>query len=116
MKTILSRYERELTQSVIPFWEKHCIDREKGGYFNMIDRDGSIFDTDKYAWMQWRIVYMFATLAGTRFAGDSRNRWIDIAKHGFDFMWKNGRDESDSYYFALNRQGRPIIAPYNIGS
>jgi N-acylglucosamine 2-epimerase len=31
-------------------------------------------------------------------------------------MWKHGRDESGAYYFALDREGRPIIAPYSMGS
>jgi N-acylglucosamine 2-epimerase len=116
MPSITERYERELVRSVIPFWERHCVDRECGGYFNMLDRDGSVYDTEKHMWMQWRIVYMFATLADTRFAGESRGRWIGTARHGFEFLTKHGRDENGSYYFELNRQGLPVIAPYNIGS
>jgi N-acylglucosamine 2-epimerase len=58
----ITKYENELYSSVIPFWEKNCIDKECGGYFTMLDRDGSIYDTEKYMWMQWRIVYMFALL------------------------------------------------------
>ena len=60
---IKKRYENELYECVIPFWEKHCPDRQFGGYFTSLDRDGSVYDTEKYMWMQWRIVYMFAKLA-----------------------------------------------------
>ncbi|MDD2479238.1 MAG: AGE family epimerase/isomerase, partial [Victivallaceae bacterium] len=60
--SIIKRYEQELLESTIPFWEKNCEDRQYGGYFTCLDRDGSVFDTEKYMWMQWRIVYMFATL------------------------------------------------------
>ena len=116
MTRIRQRYEKELVESVIPFWERHCVDSEFGGYYNFLDRNGSVFDTDKYMWMQWRIVYMFATLADTRFAGDKRGQWIDIASQGFRFLMKHGRDGNGWFYFALNREGRPIIAPYNIGS
>lgn len=116
MKDYILRYEKELLESVIPFWERHCIDEKYGGYFNFLDRDGSVYDTDKSMWMQWRIVYMFATLAETRYANEKREQWLDIARQGYEFLIKNGRDNRGSYYFALNREGKPIIAPYNIGS
>ena len=60
MKQFICRYENALTNDIIPFWQKHCIDRKYGGYFTSLDRDGSVYDTTKYMWMQWRIVYMFA--------------------------------------------------------
>ena len=78
----LQLYRDELTKSVIPFWEDHCIDEEYGGFFTFLDRDGSIYDTDKYMWMQWRIVYQFATLF-TNF--EKNNKWLEIAKKGYDF-------------------------------
>ena len=55
----IERYENTLVNDVIPFWEKNCIDKEYGGYFTSLDRDGSVYDYNKYMWMQWRIVYMF---------------------------------------------------------
>ena len=70
MKDYIRKYEKELLESVIPFWERHCIDKKYGGYFNFLDRDGSVFDTDKSMWMQWRIVYMFASLAETKYANE----------------------------------------------
>ena len=41
----IDRYERELTGNVIPFWQNNCVDKEFGGYFTMLDRDGSVYDT-----------------------------------------------------------------------
>jgi N-acylglucosamine 2-epimerase len=111
-KTII-RYENELLESVVPFWEKNCIDRKYGGYFTFLDRDGSVYDTEKFMWMQWRIVYMFATLYMTEYRKD---KWLDIAHQGYDFLVKHGKSENGSYYFALNRKGRPSVAPYNIFS
>ena len=64
-------YEEELLGSVMRFWERHCVDREHGGYLGCLDRDGTVYDTTKYLWMQWRIVYAFAALAETRLAGGS---------------------------------------------
>jgi len=110
---IKKRYENELYERVIPFWEKHCTDRQFGGYFTSLDRDGSVYDTEKYMWMQWRIVYMFAKLAVAQGGND---RWLEIAAQGYDFLTTHGKSEDGSYYFALNRQGVPSVAPYNIFS
>ena len=55
----IERYENTLVNDVIPFWQKNCVDKEFGGYFTSLDRDGSVYDTNKYMWMQWRSVYRF---------------------------------------------------------
>lgn len=109
----IEKYEGELLNSVIPFWEKNCVDREFGGYFTSLDRDGSVYDTTKYMWMQWRVVYMFAEIY---LAGYKKDEYISIAEKGFDFLYKYGRDEAGRYYFALNRQGEPAMAPYSLFS
>ena len=114
-KATIDRYENELTQDVIPFWQKNCVDEQFGGYFTMLDRDGSVYDTTKYMWMQWRIVYMFAELYRSRF-GAGNEEYLKIARDGFDFLYKHGRTEDGSYYFALNRQGMPSMAQYSIFS
>ena len=109
----IERYEKALVEDVIPFWEKNCVDKEYGGYFTSLDRDGSVYDTMKYMWMQWRIVYMFSEIY---LAGYKNDRYVDFAEKGFDFLYKNGRDENGMYYFALNRQGVPAMAPYSLFS
>lgn len=40
LKNTINRYEKELLESVVPFWEKNCVDRGMGGYFTFLDRDG----------------------------------------------------------------------------
>lgn len=86
---VIERYENELTRNVIPFWVKNCVDREYGGYFTMLDRDGSVYDTTKYMWMQWRIVYMFAELYRGR-CGEGHPEYLEIARQGFDFLFEHG--------------------------
>lgn len=110
---LIKRYENELLNSVIPFWVNNCEDREYGGYFTCLDRDGSVYDTYKYMWMQWRIVYMFGEFYMSEY---SRPEYLDIARRGFDFLDHFGRSPDGSYYFALNRRGEPAIVPYNVYS
>jgi len=106
-------YKQELFENVIPFWEKHSIDREHGGYFTCLDREGHVYDTDKFIWLQARQVWTFSMLYNRY---EQKPRWLDLAKHGADFLSRHGRDEAGNWYFSLNRQGEPLVQPYNIFS
>jgi N-acylglucosamine 2-epimerase len=106
-------YEKELLEQIIPFWEKNSIDSNCGGFFTCLDRQGKIYDTDKFMWLQGRQVWMFSNLYNTV---EKKQEWLDIALHGADFMIKNGRDEKGNWYFSLTREGKPLVQPYNIFS
>ncbi|NLG34641.1 MAG: AGE family epimerase/isomerase [Lentisphaerae bacterium] len=106
-------YLRTLTDDVIPFWARHAPDREYGAFFSCLDRDGSVYDTEKFMWLQWRIVWMFAELAVKL---ERRPEWIELAENGFRFLLRHGRDEQGRYYFSLARNGRPAMAPYSVFS
>ena len=56
------RYHEELYSRVLPFWLEKSQDKQYGGYFTCLLRDGSVFDTDKFSWLQGREVWMFAML------------------------------------------------------
>ena len=60
--SLAALYKAELLENVIPFWETHSIDKEGGGFFTCLNRDGSVFDTDKFMWLQGRQTWMFALL------------------------------------------------------
>lgn len=106
-------YRRALLDDVIPFWERHSPDRECGGFFTCLDRDGSIFDTDKFIWPQGRQVWMFSTLYNRV---EPRPQWLDLARHGADFLRAHGQAPDGNWYFSLTRAGRPLVQPYNIFS
>ena len=53
------KYEQELLENVIPFWEKHSPDRKNGGYFNCLDQEGKVYDRTKHIWLQGRQVWIF---------------------------------------------------------
>ncbi|MBL7153457.1 MAG: AGE family epimerase/isomerase [Phycisphaerae bacterium] len=106
-------YRTELVDNVMPFWQKHSIDTEYGGYITCLDRAGEVYDTDKFLWLQAREVWTFSMLY-SRF--EKRAEWLDIAGVGADFLAKHGMDEEGNWYFSLDRQGRPLVQPYNIFS
>lgn len=106
-------YKKELVENVIPFWINHSKDEEHGGFFTCLDREGNVFDTDKFMWLQGRQVWMFATLYKKL---EQKQEWLEMALHGANFMEKYGRDEEGNWYFSLNQQGQPLVQPYNIFS
>lgn len=101
-----ARYRDHLTQSVIPFWLKHSIDREHGGQFTCLDRDGSLYDTKKYMWLQGRAVWMFSRLYNEF---EPRPEFLDAATQVCRFMRRYGRDMQGRLYFSLTREGEPYF-------
>ncbi len=108
-----SIYREELLQSILPFWINHSQDTKYGGYFTCLDRDGSVYDTDKFMWLQGRGVWCFSTMYQ---AIGADRQWMDMALLGAEFMKKHGRDQDGNWYFSVDRKGQPLIQPYNIFS
>ena len=107
------QYRDELLQNVIPFWLEKSQDKEFGGYFTCLDRQGNVFDTDKFIWLQGREVWLFSMLYNRV---ENRQEWLDAAIQGAEFLKKYGHDGNLNWYFSLDRQGNPLVEPYNIFS
>lgn len=112
-KQLAEQYKHELLDKVVPFWLDKSQDAQHGGYFTCLERDGSVFDTDKFVWLQGREVWMFATLYNKV---EKRQKWLDCAIQGAEFLKKHGHDGHLNWYFALDREGHPLVEPYNIFS
>jgi N-acylglucosamine 2-epimerase len=112
-KLLEEQYRSALLEDVLPFWEKHSLDMESGGYFTCLTRDGTVFDTDKFVWLQGRQVWMFSMLYNRL---ERRPRWLEIAKHGVDFLRLHGMDAGGNWYFSLTREGGPLVQACNIFS
>ena len=110
---LIKQYHDELHERVLPFWLEHSQDKEYGGYFTCLDRDGSVFDTDKFMWLQGREVWLFSMLCNKE---GIRPEWLECARQGAEFMLKYGHDGDFNWYFALTRDGKPLVDPYNIFS
>jgi N-acylglucosamine 2-epimerase len=106
-------YKNALLNDVLPFWETHSIDWEQGGYFTCLDRNGNVYDTDKFVWLQNRQVWTFSTLYQQL---EPRENWLKIAANGANFLAQHGRDAEGNWYFSLDRVGNPLVQPYNIFS
>ena len=106
-------YRDSLLLDVIPFWEKHSIDREYGGYLTCLTLTGQVFDTDKFIWLQGRQAWTFSMLFNKV---EQKQEWLDISKGGIDFLINKGMDDKGNFYFSTNRKGQPLVQSYNIFS
>ncbi len=100
-----SVYRSALRDDVIPFWLRHGIDPEHGGYLTALDRDGSVIDTDKSIWFQGRGAWMFATLVNTV---ERKPEWREAARSGIEFLRRHGAAPDGKLYFTVTREGRPL--------
>ncbi|NJB87626.1 N-acylglucosamine 2-epimerase [Lewinella marina] len=108
-----SLYQRSLLDDVLPFWERHSPDPEHGGYFSCLTREGKVYDTDKFIWLQGRQAWLFASLYNRQ---EARPEWLELARSGVEFLRRFGMDAAGDHYFAVTREGKPLVQPYNIFS
>lgn len=96
-------YRRHLLEDVMAFWVPRTRDAECGGYLTCFDRRGAVTDHDKYVWFQGRQLYMFAALHGQVQASET---WLDLARHGRDFLVRHAWAGAGRWHYHLDRQGR----------
>ena len=100
---LAQQYKSALLDDVIPFWMRHSIDYEYGGYFTCLERDGSVFDTDKFIWLQARQVWTFSMLYNRV---ERRSEWLEIAQHGAEFLRNSGMDDKGNWYLKKMRTNK----------
>ncbi|MDD2611460.1 MAG: AGE family epimerase/isomerase [Bacteroidales bacterium] len=112
-KKLEIQYRDELLKNAIPFWLDNSQDKVYGGYFSCLDRKGDVYDADKFIWLQGREVWLFSMLYNKV---EKRQEWLDCAIQGGEFLKKYGHDGNYNWYFAIDREGNPLVEPYNIFS
>ncbi len=105
IKNYLEIYKTGLLENIIPFWIKHSIDWEDGGFTFCLDRDGTVIDTDKGVWQTARFTWMILTMYNEV---EQKEEWLKIGKHGIDFLEKHCYDENGKMYFIVDKKGDPI--------
>jgi N-acylglucosamine 2-epimerase len=103
---LIATYRDGLLSDTLPFWTKHCVDREHGGFMMALDRDGTVIDTDKGVWQQGRFTWLLGELYNNVAQSDE---WLELAKHGARFIDQHCFDPSDGrMWFHVTREGKPI--------
>ncbi len=99
------RYRNELFGVLIPFWDKHGIDHQHGGFMCALDHDGTRVSTDKFLWFQGRGMWVYTYLY-THFGRDPRH--LEVARKTKDFALKYFRDESGEWAQLVAREGKVL--------
>lgn len=106
-------YSETLLKDVLPFWERYSPDEDSGGYFTCLDREGKVYDQDKFVWLQARQAWTFSMFYNRI---EQRATWLDMAELGMKFLARHALDKNGRCYFSLTREGEPLVQPYNIFS
>lgn len=103
---LAATYRDDLLTDVVPFWLRHAVDREQGGFQFCLDRDGTVIDTDKGMWQHGRFTWLLSTLVDQV---ERRSEWLETAQHGIEFIRRHGFDTDGRAFFLLARDGRPLV-------
>ena len=98
---------KEQLDTCIKFWLEKGMDKENGGVYTCLDREGKVYSTDKSVWMQGRCAWTFSYLCKTY---GVKQEWLDAAKSCLDFMEAHciNRDAGDRMYFQVTADGKPL--------
>ncbi|EFZ38008.1 N-acylglucosamine 2-epimerase [Hoylesella oralis ATCC 33269] len=98
-------YKNDLTQNIMPFWLKHGLDRQHGGVYTCLNRDGSLMDTTKSVWFQGRFAFICAFAYNNI---EKNEEWLRAAKSTLDFIEKHCFDDDGHMYFSVTADGKPL--------
>ncbi len=98
-------YKEQMDEYFLPFWNEQFLDKENGGYFTCVSRDGEVYSTDKSVWFQGRVGYIFAHVYNTY---KKEEKYLEISKSCVDFMNKHCFDSDGRMYFTVTKEGLPL--------
>ncbi len=98
-------YREDLVKNIMPFWMQHGVDREHGGVYTCVDRDGTLMDSTKSVWFQGRFAYICAYAYNNI---EQRAEWLDAAKSTIDFIEAHCFDTDRHMFFEVKADGTPL--------
>lgn len=99
------RYKDDLVNNVMPFWMKYGLDRQNGGVYTCVDRDGTLMDTTKSVWFQGR----FGFIAAAAYNNIEQNpEWLAASKSCIDFIIDHCTAPDGRMYFEVTAEGTPL--------
>ncbi|MCA9031035.1 MAG: AGE family epimerase/isomerase, partial [Planctomycetaceae bacterium] len=90
--TLLATYRDGLLNDILPFWIRHSVDREYGGFMTAVDRNGTVVDSDKGVWQQGRFTWLLGELFNQV---EPREEWLELALMGARFLDEHCFDPAD---------------------
>lgn len=99
------RYRRDLLNDILPFWLEHGFDRENGGVYTCLDRDGNLMDSTKSVWFQGRCGFIYAFAYNNI---ERREEYLEFSRSCIDFIENHCIDTDGRMYFEVTADGRPL--------
>ena len=97
-----ARYQDELFNVVLPFWDAHGVDHQYGGILHGLDYDGRQVHTNKLLWFQGRAIWVYSFLYN-RFGKNPQH--LEIARKTRDFVLRHARQPDGWWAEMLARDG-----------
>jgi mannose/cellobiose epimerase-like protein (N-acyl-D-glucosamine 2-epimerase family) len=103
------RFHSDLFDRVLPFWDRHGIDREYGGLMHALDYDGTPVNTTKLSWFQGRALWAYSFLYN-RFGRNAEH--LATARAVKDFLLKHAPQPDGWWAELFSREGR-VLRPFS---
>lgn len=109
MKTFLLEKQtlirEELFTYSLPFWTKYGPDKEYGGIFTCLTREGIVSSHDKNSWQHGRAAWTFSR-ASNQYG--KNEEYLEIAKSCLDFLDNHFFAPNGKSYYTVTREGSPL--------
>jgi mannobiose 2-epimerase len=101
----IGRIREELVGNILPFWMRHAVDRENGGFYGTIDCDLNIEkEAPRASVINARILWTFS--AASRLIG---GEYRETADHAYDYMTSAFWDRTyGGLFWTLDFRGNPV--------
>ena len=96
-------FNEYLTGDVLPFWLKNAIDDENGGIFTQLERDGTLYGSEKSVWFQGRSLWTFSKAYNLTQNG----QYLAAAKKIYSFL-PRCTDTDGRLFFTVTKEGQEI--------
>lgn len=103
---VVPEFEAELRGNILPFWMKHMVDDQNGGFYGQMTGDKEIIpDAPKGAIMYARILWTFSS--AYRLLGNEE--YLTTAERAKDYLLSHFYDrEFGGIYWSLTSEGQPL--------
>lgn len=98
-------YREDILNDIMPFWLEHGLDRQNGGVYTCLTREGEIMDTTKSVWFQGRFGFT------TAFAYNNVEKnplFLEASKSCIDFLEAHCFDTDGHMFFEVMADGTPL--------
>ena len=100
-----TQFRDALLHNIVPFWLEHGWDRENGGVYSYLTRQGERCSSVKAVWIQGRFMWLLSKLCNEY---GKKDKWLEAAKSCKAFLDKHCFAPDGRMYFLVTGDGQPV--------